>query len=122
METNHAASSQNRAVASNTAPQISRISSIPEPHCTASTILRAGTERLVAEAYSPEVDWEIRGEPLPCRLAADQHPPVIVAWCKLLRRLDAFALKYGEDTAGFSQIAPAEPGAAKHGEIMRAHR
>jgi len=40
-------------VASKTAPQMSRISSIPEQHRTASTILRAGTEWLVGEGLFP---------------------------------------------------------------------
>ena len=70
---------------------------------------------LWADAYSPEADWEIRGEPLPCRLAADQHPQIPVARYIPPRSLDTFALKYGEDTAGISQIAPTESSATEHG-------
>lgn len=52
-----------------------------------------------------------------CRFA-DHYPPVSVARLEPPVCLDAFALKYGEDTTGFSQIAPAETGCAKHGEAI----
>jgi len=52
-----------------------------------------------------------------CRFA-DHYPPVSVARLEPPVCLDAFALKYGEDTTGFPQIAPAETGCAKHGEAI----
>jgi hypothetical protein len=56
-----------------------------------------------------------------CRFA-DHYPPVSVARFEPPVCLDAFALKYGEDTTGFPQIAPAEIGCSKHGEAIWLNR
>jgi hypothetical protein len=65
------------------------------------------------------LNYDQRKSSLPGCGFPDQHPFVSTAWCESPFRLDAFALEHGEDTSGFSEIAPAEAVGPKHGEAIR---